>query len=343
MVPEPSGAPVSLTNGNYAAYYSTDGVNFTYLIGPTTANVAGHKAEIGVCAIVEGTSGGGTSQTVADYMSIERWLDTPLISNRGPYDGETGVDLQPTCSFDLTADGVSAVDASKTQVWINGVLVWTADAVAGGWSGSKSVIAGGFHYELTAPGLFPLATVIPYRIYGENALGNGIDETTYFTTLPPVVISTAVGISDVTPVAKDLIKVQFSGDIAATAQVLDPNSYELSPIIGVAEVLPVEGDVTNAVVLRISPKAVASTTYTLTIPSAGIVTPLPSADIPPETFYTPAQVPLQTMDGSWMHHRTKVDAALANLPPLYSKAVGGTARAIVQAIGMSDEEIGGDF
>ena len=156
-------------------------------------------------------------------------------------------------------------------------------------------------------------------------------------------IVTTTSVSDVIPISKDLIKVEFSGAIAVSDQVLDPTSYQLSPEIAAVEVLPIEDPTTTEVYLRISPKATFDTIYSLTIPSAGTVTPLPPGDIPATAFYTPAEAPLQTMTGSWLHHKTKVDSLRSNMSQMYNTSVGSNMFHILAALGISDEEIGGDF
>jgi hypothetical protein len=154
-------------------------------------------------------------------------------------------------------------------------------------------------------------------------------------------VDTTVEISAVTPIAKDLIKVEFDSDLVVNNALLDPNSYNLSSVIEVATVLPIDGIVTSEVYLHLFPHAQPATEYLIIIPSAGAVVEIDTTQLPTETFYTPTGVPVATMSITWTQHRTKVDKALANLPKIYNKSIDSLLRMIVQTIMISDEKVGG--
>jgi hypothetical protein len=164
-------------------------------------------------------------------------------------------------------------------------------------------------------------------------------------------IATAVDTTndiDVFVVAEDVLKLNFDSAVAVTESLFDPNSYAItlldgSTVTSVVEVLPIEDKTTTSVFLRLSPKAGFGDTYRITLPSAGAVSEILPEDIPTQTLFDPGGVPLATMSTTWTHHRTKIDSVLSNIANMYDKKVGGILRTILQAITISDEEIGGDF
>jgi hypothetical protein len=149
-------------------------------------------------------------------------------------------------------------------------------------------------------------------------------------------------------VARDILKVNFTSAVAVRDSLLNPESYVISLLEGdvlpvVVEVLPIEDPTTTSVFLRLSPKAELGSTYQLTMPSAGATGEIFDEDIDDRVLYDPDGVPLATMSDQWTHHRTKVDSVLASMAGMYEKQVGGNLRMLLQAIMISDEEIGGDF
>jgi hypothetical protein len=141
-----------------------------------------------------------------------------------------------------------------------------------------------------------------------------------------------------------LIKLSFTSLIATTRSLKDPSSYVASGGVSVVGVLPIEGSTTTEVFLLLAPKATFGSSYGITLPSVGVITEyLPDDVLPTETIFTPDGVPITQMSASWVHHRTKTDAVLASLAGLYNRSTASNIRSILQAITLSDEEIGGDF
>ena len=166
----------------------------------------------------------------------------------------------------------------------------------------------------------------------------------YNAPIPPTPTTSSVAISSVNVVAKDVIKVDFNTSVAVESHLMNAASYQVAGGALVAHVLPLEDRTTTSVFLVLAPKATFGSSYTLTIPSVGVITEyIPGDILPDSTIYTPYGVPIQTMTASWTHHRTKTDAVLASLPGMYNKSIGSNLRSILQAIMISDEEIGGDF
>lgn len=165
------------------------------------------------------------------------------------------------------------------------------------------------------------------------------------------VVSTIV-IERIQVIAKNVIKVQFTSPVAASPSLINPLSYSITPIthpnkqIEVTAVLAIEDAedaTTDSILLRMTPHAEWETSYTLEIPSAGTVPSYPSeADIPEVSLFTPSGEPLAKMTMEWSHYRTKVDSVISNLSSMYDTNVGTTLFHILAAIGLSDEQIGGD-
>jgi len=154
----------------------------------------------------------------------------------------------------------------------------------------------------------------------------------------------ATTVSTVTPIAKDVIKLIFASFVVVNEGLLNPDSYSIAAGIAVKTVLPPEDDITDSILLQLSPGAVAGTEYEITIPSAGIEDKISPDKISVDTtLYTPDGSPLKTMSATWTHHKTKVDAVLRTLPQMYKKSTDSVVRMLLQSIGMSDEAIGGDF
>jgi hypothetical protein len=132
-------------------------------------------------------------------------------------------------------------------------------------------------------------------------------------------------------VAKDVIKVIFSSSIAITPALLNASSYSISSLSGgsdvtVQEILPMLGKTTSSVFLRIS-KPSLEQQYRLTIAES--------------VLHDPDGVDLVETNVLWTHVRTKVDSAVDGIPLMYGTKSRTNVRNILEAICISDEEIGG--
>lgn len=178
-----------------------------------------------------------------------------------------------------------------------------------------------------------------YRFWPMNLLGYSLAEE-YLTPLPT---TSAIFVSSIDVVARDVIKVNFNTAVAVEANLMNAASYQITGGVAVASVLPLEERTTTSVFLVLSPKATFGGSYSLTIPSIGtVVEYLPGNDTA-GLIYTPAGVPIQTMSATWSHHQTKTDIVLSSLPGVYDGSIDSRIRSILQAVTISDEKIGGSF
>lgn len=53
--------------------------------------------------------------------------------------------------------------------------------------------------------------------------------------------------------------------------------------------------------------------------------------------------PLDALETTWTMHRTKIDTVLNSLPACYNTSTGAVLRALLEAIVVNDEKIGGDL
>ncbi len=140
-------------------------------------------------------------------------------------------------------------------------------------------------------------------------------------------------ISQVFVVAKDIIKLTFSSPLAVTAELQEPGTFVITPSgaspIEVLSVLPLEDKTTTVLFLQLAPKAELGADYRIAIAEGGV--------------FSPAGDAFLAVNKTWTHHRTKTDAVVASLAGMYNPGMESTLRIILQAITMSDEEIGGDF
>lgn len=159
-------------------------------------------------------------------------------------------------------------------------------------------------------------------------------------------------IERIVPIAKDVIKVEFQDPVAITDSLMRPESYVISLLEGryatmVDQVLPIvkgQNAATTEVYLKLHPRVKFQSDYLLRIPSVPLDFPEPTLfeeDITTTMLRSPDGTILGEMSSDWTHHRTKVDSVVDNVAPSYNTALGSNLRSILQAITVSDEEIGG--
>jgi hypothetical protein len=141
-------------------------------------------------------------------------------------------------------------------------------------------------------------------------------------------LSTA-DIDDVFVISKDVIKVNFTSDLAVNGGFFDTSIYQITPsnAVIVEEVFEPEGLFTDFILLRILGLRKYQE-YSLDL-ATGSLKDVDGLDI-------------NDLTTTWIHNRTKVDSALNSLPLMYGKQKSNI-RTIIEAITISDEEIGGDF
>lgn len=295
-------------------------------------------------------AGPSASEAAEDNIAVSFWLDR--LADRGQLYAlhEYGGGTNEIARFDWVGCQSApqyvaltrAADGVTYKLYINGEHVATtvaANAPTGSSSSAVNIRMGG---DSGGNDLYAYMHSLRYtkELYSDNQ----IMESYLACRDPSCGLGSAtetVRVENVFVVAQDVIRVDFTNPIAITNSVLDPDSYILSPGLEVDEVLTVESRTAQSLFIKVTPKAQFDTEYQLLIPSAGTSDLV--VEIPDGTFYTPTGVPLQTMTASWAHHRTKVDSVLASLANMYDIKLGSNLRMILQAIMISDEEIGGDF
>jgi hypothetical protein len=146
---------------------------------------------------------------------------------------------------------------------------------------------------------------------------------------PPAPSISTADIDDVFVVSKDVIKINFTQDIAVDGNFLNTSVYQITPSgsVVVEEVFEPEDLFTDFVLLRVLGLEV-NQDYSLDL-AAGSLKDVDGLDI-------------DDLTATWTHKKTKVDSALDSLPLMYGKKKSNI-RTILEAIAISDEEIGGDF
>lgn len=156
-----------------------------------------------------------------------------------------------------------------------------------------------------------------------------------YPVLQPALSS--VSVNNVFVVGKDIIKANFTSEVATTPGLFSVDSYSVDPIsdgveVEVRDVLLTEEPTVSSVFIVVS-KPTMDQLYKLTIRLGAI--------------YDPNGTPLAELTATWKHVRTKVDSVLDSFPLMYGTADGtrnrSQIRTILEAISISDEEIGGSF
>jgi hypothetical protein len=143
-------------------------------------------------------------------------------------------------------------------------------------------------------------------------------------------ITSITSISGIYIIAKDKIRILFSTEVSKSHELLKESTYSLynnsrGTNNVIKEVMPLPDKATDYVDLRIS-NITWGESYTFSIGDDLI------ADI--DGLLIPSQ------EVSFIAHRTKVDNILKHMPDLYD-AKKGNIRTILEAIGLSDNDIGG--
>ncbi len=133
-------------------------------------------------------------------------------------------------------------------------------------------------------------------------------------------------------ISKDLVKLNLVLDIVTIPSVYTLSNYS---VVGIGVPNPTVIDIITA-----SDREVSSILVVLSGTQAGGTYQLSIAS---GVFYTASgdSLPKQTID--FTLHRTKLDFVLTSVPRFYNTASKSNFRSILEAIMMSDEEIGGDF
>jgi hypothetical protein len=152
------------------------------------------------------------------------------------------------------------------------------------------------------------------------------------TPVPPIPDS-PVTFSKIFVIAKNLIRLEFTGSVATTSALFDPDTYIVTggnaSVIGtVPSNREDAGGSVTEILLEIAQTQFEST-YVLSI-ADDVLREVDGSNI-------------KAVSLSWDQVETKVDSVLQALPQQYATEVGSVFRTILEGIMISDEEIGGSY
>lgn len=94
----------------------------------------------------------------------------PTIDNLVPRNNATGLPTTQNISFDVTDD--IELDASKTVLRVNDLVVYSNNVARYGYIVTKSAITFGYHYEATPPNEWAYSEDVQVSVFAEDALGS---------------------------------------------------------------------------------------------------------------------------------------------------------------------------
>lgn len=165
------------------------------------------------------------ADNVAAIVAVER----PLLINRDPGPGETGVPLEWFVALEVLDPGPDGVDRSATRVWVDGVLAFDGGAVAelqAGFDGPRAVIletADTLRVLLDPTVPFTSEATVAVRVVSQtNGGAHALDQTYTFKaedrTAPRVVAAQATG--------QRTVQIGFDEDVVVT----DPAGFVIAPL-----------------------------------------------------------------------------------------------------------------
>lgn len=255
-------------------------------------------------------------------LSID--TDPPVLSNEDPASGEKNVSKTKPIEFDLT-DALSGLDDALTVLQVNNIPVWQGNMALNDWTITKTAITNGWHFELVSP--VPFTTpVVTVGVYAEDQEGNVLD--TEYPFYPSIDLDL-----EITVLAQRRIRVEFTHSIALTRQAVNPASYTVLVVDTGAEEVEVQH-----VLYEIDAPALDYVDLFLSRPIMHRQYQLIASNF--QLAATGSATDSTT--GEFIAHDTKVDSITKNLGRLYDKSVTSNIHQILTAMGISDEEIGGD-
>lgn len=312
--------------------------------------------------------GGDPIAITGDGTNLWVWCQTPSLGGynvyRGVYGGPWAYETaswSTSFAHDFAAGKILMAD-ELGAIWLfgsypSGYEVHRRNPTSGTWALSRQLVAsvgavGGIFVTSSESILVASTNYISmydgssWYDYNTNSrwgwvLGDRAVGIWGYNSAIPVV--STVSIDRIAPVARDIIKVKFTGSVAITSSLLDKDNYLFLPAtLTVKEVISISSGTTDEIFLILNPRATAGNSYQLTIPSAdGAIEYVQGSTFPSTVIFTPSGEPLALMSATWLHYWTKTDTVLQSLAGMYSKKVGSNIRSILEAITISDEEIGG--
>lgn len=210
---------------------------------------------------------------------------------------------------------------------------WSVTKLANDYSGNERDVLAGWTYSVQPVMGFSFGILAQFEIYVEDYAGNGTTYNYSFSTLASP--TQYMSIESVFTVAQDVLKITFSSPAVVTRSFRSPSSYQILDLNGnvvasVVEILPVYED--------------SKVTTQLWVKVTGLVPGLRYVfSVRDEVLFDATGHPYAAMTYSWLMNKTKVDLVLSSFSGMYSTKERGTLRGILEAIMLSDEEIGGDF
>lgn len=167
-----------------------------------------------------------------DALALDTSTATPVLANRDPEPAETNVPLASLVTFDLIATGSSALSLATVQVWIAGVLAYSASAFQAGFAGVGSLVSAPAsdttRIAIDPTSNFASQQVVPVRVVARTVDGSAIDTTYTFTatdrTPPRLISANALDMRTVRVVFDEPVQA-LSSTVATDA--LDPANYTL--------------------------------------------------------------------------------------------------------------------
>ena len=165
------------------------------------------------------------ADNVAAIVAVER----PLLVNRDPGPGESGVPLEWFVALDVLDPGPDGVDRTATRVWLDGVLAFDGGAVPElqpGFDGPRAEVvetADTLRVVLDPATPFTSEAIVAVRVVSQTTGGAlALDEAYSFTaedrTAPRVVAAQAT--------AQRVVQIGFDEEVLVT----DPGGFAFTPL-----------------------------------------------------------------------------------------------------------------
>lgn len=282
--------------------------------------------------------------SIPNFVETTYYFDTEIIDFDPPYLKTSELSPAPG-SVDNAANApivVSVVDqkagvdpaTDRVKIWVNSILAWNGASPQLGFTGSRVATSPkGYKYTIIPDSDLPHNTIVLIDVHAYDLAGvpNFLD-TSY--TFHVEAIPSLLKAKQLVAVADDAIKLIFTGDVVTQAggynlalgyTIVDLDGIE-NPVV--KSVYPISEKVANYVILEVMGMREKGR-YQLTMDYYKI--------------YDELGNPLKNVTVKWRMRRTKVDSALLGAAQRFDKRIGSNIRGILEAVMLSDEEIGGDY